>query len=358
MDMAERVLERITPRSALGLTLLTLSVIILILGFFIQDIHVVGVDNEADDESEMLADRSLIPRPDASIRLGPGESYRTGPVAPVDDEPLSPSLKGDSVARADVRGLASSVDPGQSIAVKPSGPYSSSSNPAAQPRVSPGYVALLSRTCDCSWAENTKNPHEGTQFKVGQTLHIAAGLAEIVFGCGATAVVEGPAVLELQSSKSSALRSGKLTAHVPDDLEGFTVQTPVVQVVSLSPLQAKGVAKLTCTADCAWADGNAATKEGASLTPGQAVKLTAGLAEITFTCGAKVILQGPASLEIESAKGATLHNGRMTADVPDDLEGFKIRTSTVEILSLPVETKETTGKEAPKQANKPTPTKL
>ena len=40
--------------------------------------------------------------------------------------------------------------------------------------------------------------------------------------------------MELQSNKSSSLHIGKLTAHVPDDLEGFTVNTPVVQVVSLS----------------------------------------------------------------------------------------------------------------------------
>jgi hypothetical protein len=203
--------------------------------------------------------------------------------------------------------------------------------------LSPGYVALLSRTCDCRWAENEKTLKEGTQFKVGQTINIAAGLAEVVFGCGATALVEGPAVLELQSNKTSSLRTGKLTANVPDDVEGFTVHTPTAQLVSLCKLEQKGVAKLTTAADCLWAEGNAVTKEGACLLPGQAVKLAGGLAEITFACGAKVILQGPASLEIESSKTATLHNGRMTADVPDDLEGFKIRTSVAEILSLPAE---------------------
>ena len=71
MNMAERVLERITPRSALGLTMLTLSVIILMLGFFIQDIHVAGVDDEADDESEALANQTLIPRSDRRSALGP-----------------------------------------------------------------------------------------------------------------------------------------------------------------------------------------------------------------------------------------------------------------------------------------------
>lgn len=356
MDLAERVLERITPRSALGLTLLTLSVILLILGFFIQDIHVGTVDDEGDDEADALASQTWIPPSDTSIRLGPGESYRTGPAMPSRVEPLASASQPNPVAPASVSGLASSVDPARSMPVQPSERYSSNSTAAL--RVSPGYVARLNRTCDCLWGENAKGPKEGAEFKVGQTLHIAAGLVEIAFGCGATAIVEGPAVLELQSSKSSSLRSGKLTAHVPDDLEGFTVNTPVVQVVSLSQPQMKGVAKLTATADCHWAEGSAATTEGAGLLPGQALKLTAGLAEITFTCGAKVILQGPANFEIESSKTATLHNGRMTADVPDDLAGFKIHTSTVEILSLPADAKEPTGKDAPQAKAKAKVTRL
>ena len=354
MNMAERVLDRITPRSALGLSVLTISIIILILGFLIQDIHVGSLDNEADDESEAVATQTVLPPADASLHLRSGESDRTGPAMPSRVAPLAPSHESDSVAPAGDPSVASSIDPAQSVPVRPSERYSS--NPIETLRVSPGYVARLSRTCDCCWAENAKGLQEGAQFKVGQTLHVAAGLAEIVFGCGATAVVEGPAVLELQSNKSSALHAGKLTARVPDDLEGFTVDTPAVQVVSLCQPQLKSVAKLTSAADCLWAEGNAVAKEGAGLLPGQAVKLAAGLAQITFTSGAKVILQGPANLEIESSKAATLHHGRMTADVPDDLAGFRIRTSTAEILSLPADSKESTDKDAP--SARPTATKL
>lgn len=342
METTRRVLDWFSPHSALAVTLVTLGVIVLMLGFFIQDIQLVPVDDEMEDDADYLADQTRQSAP--SIRLGPGESYRTGPVA----KGIRRTLPNRAAASADATELALSTDPAVSLPVKPAGRYSS--NPVALPRVSPGYVALLSRTCDCRWAQDAKDPQEGSQFKVGQTLHLAAGLMEIVFGCGATAIVEGPAELELQSTKSSALRTGKLTAQVPDDVEGFTVHTPLVQVVSLCPLKTNGVAKLTCTADCQWAEGSAAIKEGACLLPGQAVKLAGGLAEITFACGAKVILQGPASFEIESAKTATLHTGRITADVPDDLEGFKIHTSAAEILSLPVEPKATAGKQAPPAA--------
>ena len=142
---------------------------------------------------------------------------------------------------------------------------------------------------------------------------------------------------------------------MPDDLEGFTVHTPVAQVVSLCQPRLTGVAKLTAAADCLGPRAMRSPKRGvpAARPSGQ---LTAGLAEITFASGAKVILQGPASLEIESNKTATLHNGRMTADVPDDLAGFRIHTSTVEILSLPADSKETTSKDA--TSAKPMTTKL
>ncbi len=224
--------------------------------------------------------------------------------------------------------------------------------------MAPGYIAALVRTCDCRWAENVEPPLEGQQFRVGQTLNVAAGLVEIAFACGAKAILEGPAVLELQSGKTSSLRSGRMTADVPDEVEGFIVHTPVVQVISLSTAEAQAVARVSATANCLWAEGSAASRDGAHLRPGQAVKLTSGLAEIAFACGAKVILEGPANLEIESAKTAILHSGRLCADVPDDLEGFKIRTAVAEILSLPADSKPEKGKEASATGRRSAPVNL
>jgi hypothetical protein len=354
MEKTRRFLERVMPQSAFGLTLLTMVVIVLVAGFFVHGLHLVSVDGEPVEGSSPLADRNIIPwtNPDPSIRLGPGESYRTGPASENDVAGAAPTFKGGSATGVASKNTASAAELASSAPVKPAKRYANSS--AATPTVAPGYVAALTRTSECRWAANTEILKEGAQFKVGQTLNIAAGLVEIAFACGAKAILEGPAILELESNKSSALRVGKLTADVPDEVEGFTVHTPVVQVVSLCALQPKGVAKLTAASDCLWAEGTAATKEGDCLLPGQAVRLNDGLAEITFSSGAKVILQGPANLEIESAKTAILHGGRMTADVPDNLEGFKIRTAVVEILSLPGEVKETQDKPA---AETPSPAK-
>jgi len=340
MDRFQKFIDRVMPRSAFGLTMLTIASSILVCAFFVRGIHLVSINGDSGEDCS-LADRNLLPK--RSVRLGEGESYTTRKIEGVvesEDEPGESSSEGTDFTK-----LTPMSNSDKSMPVKPSGRYSS--NPGLLPTVSPGYVALLLRTCDCRWAENSKAPKEGAQFKVGQTLNLAAGLVEIAFGCGAKAILEGPAVLELESNKSGSLRIGKLTANVPDEVQGFTVHTPTTEIVSLCASAPKSVAKLTSTADCLWAEGNAVTKEGASLLPGQAIKLVGGLAEVTFASGAKVILQGPANLEIESSKTATLHSGRITADVPDDLEGFRIRTSAAEILSLPSEeNKDSKGKVA------------
>jgi len=332
MDRLQRFLERFIPHSAFGVTLLTIAVMILIVGFFFRDLQLSSVEGEFPEDYMGFAKNSS-PASDPPARSALDVPFNADPVLE-DDPPLT--TEGESMASDEI----------PEVEVEPSARYAENHSDA-MPKVAPGYVALLTRTSDCRWAEDAEAPSEGTQFKVGQTLNVAAGLVEIAFACGAKAVLEGPAVLELQSEKSGSLKFGRLRADVPDEVEGFTVQTPMVQVVSLCTSDSNGVATLTGTTDCRWAKGNATARKGASLLPGQAVKLLDGLAEITFASGAKVILEGPANFEIESDKTAILHSGRLTADVPDDLEGFKIRTSSVEILSLASESKGSKSKGAP-----------
>jgi len=316
MDRARRYLERLIPQSAFGVTLLTIAAMILVVGFFVRGIDLVSVNGGVAKDFIQSAERDL----------GPSGN----PVA-------FNSENNDEWA---------SVPPSGTF-VQPSNLYGDNRSEVSS-RVAPGYAALLTHTYDCRWADDAQAPAEGAQFKVGQTLDVAAGLVEIAFACGAKAILEGPAVLEIQSEKSGALRVGRLTADVPDEVRGFTVHTPVAQVVSLCASEVGSVAKLTSmTADCLWDEDSEAKEEGKCLQPGKVLKLAEGLAEVTFTSGAKVLLQGPVNLEIESSKAAILHAGRLTADVPDDLEGFRIRTAVVEILSLPSESKATTSEIAP-----------
>ena len=293
MEKIFQSLSRFLFHSTFGVTLITMAAMALVFGFFIQGTHPVSVI--ADDEEEFALDEISVPM-----------------------QPVQPAHR--------VASVGTRIEPSDRYALN---------RGKILPRVAPGYVAQLLKTQNCRWADDAEAPRDGAQLKVGQTLNVAAGLAEIAFACGAKAILEGPAVLELQGEKSSHLRNGRMTADVPDEVEGFTVHTPVAQVVSLCALEPRPVARLTETANCRWASGSDVAKKGTGISPGQRVKLMEGLAEITFACGAKVLLQGPCVLEIETTKTAILHSGKLTADVPDDLEGFKIRTPVVEVVSLP-----------------------
>ena len=60
------------------------------------------------------------------------------------------------------------------------------------------------------------------------------------------------------------------------------------------------VGRITGTADCRWADPESAPV-GRDVALGQAYALASGLMEIAYRSGAKVILQGPCTYEVESA---------------------------------------------------------
>jgi len=178
VEKLQRCLGRILFHSTFGVVLLTTASMLLILWFFLMGTHPT-MDVVAESADDLSA-----PSATAGVRVNPSDRYAAN------------------------RG-------------------------ASAPRVALRYVARLTRTCDCRWAKNTVPLRDGTPLRVGQTLHVAAGLAEIAFDCGAKAILEGPVELELQSEKSIALYAGRLTADVPDDLEGFKIRTPVAEVVSL-----------------------------------------------------------------------------------------------------------------------------
>ena len=172
MDKLQRFLGRILFQSTFGVTLLTTAAMLLLLWFLLMGTH---------PPVRVVAESSEDP-PATSATLG---------------------------AR-----------------VEPSERYAGNRS-ASTPRVAPKYVARLTRTSDCRWAKRSDALREGTPLRVGQTLHVAAGLAEIAFACGAKVILEGPAELEMQSEKSITLHAGRLTADVPEEVEGFTVYTPV-----------------------------------------------------------------------------------------------------------------------------------
>ncbi len=64
----------------------------------------------------------------------------------------------------------------------------------------------------------------------------------------------------------------------------------------------------------------------------QALDLKYGFAEITFECGASMLLQGPVKLDLESANGAYLKHGKLVVHVPSQAKGFFINTPSAKII--------------------------
>jgi hypothetical protein len=102
--------------------------------------------------------------------------------------------------------------------------------------------------------------------------------------------------------------------------------------------QPEMVARLLRALDCQWTSAKEAPSAGDDLAVGQHLQLKAGLAEIAFQGGAKVILQGPANLEVGSRSSAYLHHGTLTATVENPLaKGFEIRAPGMRYTDLGTE---------------------
>jgi ferric-dicitrate binding protein FerR (iron transport regulator) len=98
----------------------------------------------------------------------------------------------------------------------------------------------------------------------------------------------------------------------------------------------ESVAQLTGSKKCQWA-GGASLLPGARLHKGQQIELTHGFAEVTFDSGARVVLEGPASLEVNSAWDAILKRGTLKANVPHEAIGFSVAAATVNVVDLGTE---------------------
>ncbi len=81
------------------------------------------------------------------------------------------------------------------------------------------------------------------------------------------------------------------------------------------------VGRITGMIDCRWTNPRNQAIEGASLSVGEKIELAAGLLEVTYHSGAKVILEGPCSYSIDSRQGGYLAVGKVTANVSKTMEG-------------------------------------
>jgi hypothetical protein len=95
----------------------------------------------------------------------------------------------------------------------------------------------------------------------------------------------------------------------------------------------KAVAMLNRVADAQWNGSAEAPRLGAPLEPGW-LRLKSGLAQLVFYSGARVVIEGPAEVQIVSPSEASCRNGRLTADVPPQARGFRIGTPQMNVTDL------------------------
>lgn len=83
-------------------------------------------------------------------------------------------------------------------------------------------------------------------------------------------------------------------------------------------------------------DSMSSWEVGDSLVPG-VFEIESGVAQLEFFCGATVILEGPAKLDLKSSMFAVVHEGRLRAQVPPAARGFTLSLDEMNVVDLGTE---------------------
>ncbi len=183
----------------------------------------------------------------------------------------------------------------------------------------PGEIARLVAAHDCRWqtygsaaAAEGVGPIAGAVLD-SEPLRLTAGMAVIEFATGARVVLEAPAEFVPQSAGRSLLTRGRLVAHVPARATGFTVATPMVEVIDLGTEFGVQVDDARST-DVHVLRGEVEVKRvgatavearpGLRLTAGNAVHLTAGLEATSIPVNQRRFSDLAATAALASATGA------------------------------------------------------
>ena len=98
----------------------------------------------------------------------------------------------------------------------------------------------------------------------------------------------------------------------------------------------RGVALVTRLLDVDWAADQESYEVGDALSPGR-FRITSGVAQVEFFCGATVIIEGPADLDLKSDTLARVRQGRLRAQVPPAARGFALEMDDLKLVDLGTE---------------------
>jgi hypothetical protein len=110
--------------------------------------------------------------------------------------------------------------------------------------------------------------------------------------------------------------------------------------------QSQPVGQITGMVECRIAGQRPQAVHDANVLLGHRYVLDSGLMEITYTTGARVLLQGPVIYEVETENGGFLSFGKLTGKVETtNAKGFAIRTPTAIVTDLGTEFAVEVGKQ-------------
>ncbi|NNM86628.1 MAG: hypothetical protein HKL96_12835 [Phycisphaerales bacterium] len=101
-------------------------------------------------------------------------------------------------------------------------------------------------------------------------------------------------------------------------------------------LQQFGPLTLTQSVNARWGGGQPIIKQNARLPAGK-LTLESGLAEVMFTNGVRIIVQGPTTFDANSPRQVYLKSGRVVAAVPHTVRGFAVATPNGTVVDLGTE---------------------
>ncbi len=111
-----------------------------------------------------------------------------------------------------------------------------------------------------------------------------------------------------------ALGAWMYQVDIPQPATHARLQRPAaIPLKSNKPDDLEFVGHVTGLVDVQWADIQTATVHGAGVPLGRRYALASGQMEISYKTGAKVILQGPVTYEVDSRDGGFLSLGKLTA---------------------------------------------
>jgi hypothetical protein len=108
-------------------------------------------------------------------------------------------------------------------------------------QAAPNYVATLTRTADCVWADSAQPLLAGSRLLPG-VLRLRQGGAAIAFDGGVRLVLEGPAELRLESAVVATLLRGKVVFRGDEGGPPFDLRTPTSTLVDFGTEYAVSVA--------------------------------------------------------------------------------------------------------------------